>query len=60
MDGGNYVGFFKFDGSFVVNNILVGFYVVEVLLLNNMFEFVRVDISGRVKGKIRVRKVNFF
>lgn len=54
------MGFFKIDGSFIVNDIFVGFYVVEVFLLNNMFEFVRVDISGRVKGKIRVRRVNFF
>ena len=59
MDGGNYVGFLKSDGSFAVNNIPAGSYVVEVLSPNNMFEPVRVDISGRAKGKIRARKVNF-
>jgi len=53
------VGFLKTDGSFTVNDIPAGSYIVEVLSPNNMFEPVRVDISGRAKGKIRARKVNF-
>ncbi|KAJ7372100.1 ER membrane protein complex subunit 7 [Desmophyllum pertusum] len=59
VDGGNYVGFLKTDGSFTVNDVPAGSYVVEVLSPNNLFEAVRVDISGRAKGKIRARKVNF-
>lgn len=59
VDGGNYVGFLKTDGSFTVNDVPAGSYVVEVLSPNNMFEPVRVDISGRAKGKIRARRVNF-
>ena len=59
VDGGSYVGFLKSDGSFTVNDIPAGSYVVEVLSPNNLFEPVRVDISGRAKGKIRARKVNF-
>lgn len=59
VDGGSYVGFLKTDGSFTVNDVPAGSYVVEVLTPNNMFEPVRVDISGRAKGKIRARKVNF-
>lgn len=59
VDGGNYVGFLKSDGSFTVNDIPAGSYIVEVLSPNNMFEPARVDISGRAKGKIRARKVNF-
>ena len=42
-----------------MNDIPAGSYVVEVLSPNNVFEPVRVDISGRAKGKIRARKVNF-
>ncbi|CAH3180024.1 unnamed protein product [Porites evermanni] len=59
VDGGNYIGFLKADGSFTVNDVPAGSYIVEVLSPNNMFEPVRVDISGRAKGKIRARKVNF-
>ncbi|RMX36994.1 endoplasmic reticulum membrane protein complex subunit 7-like [Pocillopora verrucosa] len=59
VDGGSYIGFLKTDGSFTVNDVPAGSYVVEVLSPNNLFEPVRVDISGRAKGKIRARKVNF-
>lgn len=59
VDGGNHIGFLKADGSFTVNDVPAGSYIVEVLSPNNMFEPVRVDISGRAKGKIRARKVNF-
>lgn len=59
VDGGNYIGFLKSDGSFTVNNVPAGSYVVEVMSPNNLFEPVRVEISSRTKGKIRARKVNF-
>lgn len=47
------------DGSFTVNGIPPGSYIVEAISPNYVFEPVRVDISGRAKGKIRARKVNF-
>ena len=59
MDGGKFIGFLRPDGSFTVNDIPAGSYIVEVLSPNHLFEPVRVDISGRAKGKIRARKVNF-
>ena len=59
VDGGSFIGFLRPDGSFTVNDIPAGSYIVEVLSPNHLFEPVRVDISGRAKGKIRARKVNF-
>lgn len=43
--------FFRIDGSFVVYDIFLGFYVVEVIFLVYRFDFVRVDII--LKGKMR-------
>ena len=59
VDGGKYVGLLKSDGSFTVNGVPPGSYIVEAISPNYMFEPVRVDISGRAKGKIRARKANF-
>lgn len=44
------------DGSFEVNNLPPGSYIVDVLNPNYVFEPVRVDINS--KGKIRARKLN--
>lgn len=53
--------FFEFfcrsDGFFVVNELFLGFYVVEILNFNYIFELVRVDILR--KGMVRVRRVNY-
>jgi len=57
VNGGEYLGFLKDDGSFVVNNVPSGTYVVEVSNPNIMYETVRVDINS--KGKFRARRVNF-
>uniref|UniRef100_T2M5J5 UPF0480 protein C15orf24 n=1 Tax=Hydra vulgaris TaxID=6087 RepID=T2M5J5_HYDVU len=57
VDGGNYRGFLKEDGTFVVSSIPSGTYIVEVASPNYQFELMRVDITKG--GKIRVRKVNF-
>jgi hypothetical protein len=59
VDGGVYIGFLRPDGAFTVKDVPAGSYVVEALSPNFMFEPVRVDISGRAKGKSRARKVNF-
>jgi hypothetical protein len=45
------------DGSFAVNGLPSGTYVVEVINPMYIFEAARVDITS--KGKIRARRVNF-
>lgn len=57
VEGEEYVGFLRTDGSFVVNDIPSGSYVVEVVSPTFKFEPVRVDITS--KGKIRARQVNY-
>lgn len=56
VNGGEYVGFVRKDGTFVVHNIPSGSYIVEVLNPEYSFEPVRVEINS--KGKYRARKVN--
>ncbi|XP_072016980.1 endoplasmic reticulum membrane protein complex subunit 7-like [Amphiura filiformis] len=56
VDGGNYVGFFKSDGTFKVSGIPSGSYVVDIANPTYVFEPARVDIT--TKGKMRARKVN--
>ncbi|KAJ8934465.1 hypothetical protein NQ314_013340 [Rhamnusium bicolor] len=56
VNGGEYIGFVRKDGSFVVHNIPAGSYVVEVLNPEYTFEPARVEINS--KGKYRARKVN--
>ncbi|XP_068199238.1 endoplasmic reticulum membrane protein complex subunit 7 [Antennarius striatus] len=57
VDGEEYVGFLRTDGSFAVNDVPSGSYVVEVVSPNYRFEPVRVDITS--KGKMRTRLVNY-
>ncbi|KAJ9582061.1 hypothetical protein L9F63_003644 [Diploptera punctata] len=45
------------DGTFTINNIPSGSYVVEVANPNYAYEPVRVEINS--KGKYRARKVNY-
>lgn len=56
VNGGEYIGFVKKDGSFAVHNVPQGSYVVEVLNPEYNFEPARVEINS--KGKYRARKVN--
>ncbi|WAQ97887.1 EMC7-like protein [Mya arenaria] len=56
IDGGQFVAHLKSDGSFVINGIPSGTYVVDVQNPDYLFEPMRVDING--KGKKRARKVN--
>ena len=48
--------YFRDDGSFTINNVPSGSYVVEVVNPNYVYEPVRVEINS--KGKFRARKVN--
>lgn len=57
LDGGEYCGFLKSSGDFIIHNVPPGSYLVEVFSPNFSFESVRVDISSK-NGKIRARKVN--
>ncbi|XP_028858058.1 endoplasmic reticulum membrane protein complex subunit 7 [Denticeps clupeoides] len=57
VEGEEHVGFVRTDGSFVVNDVPPGSYVVEIVSPAYKFEPVRVDITS--KGKIRARLVNF-
>ncbi|EFA06540.1 ER membrane protein complex subunit 7 homolog [Tribolium castaneum] len=57
VNGGEFIGFVKKDGSFTVHNVPSGSYVLEVLNPEYTFEPVRVEINS--KGKYRARKVNY-
>jgi len=57
VDGGEYKGFLRADGSFTVSRVPPGSYLVEVASPNYLFEPYRVDITKG--GKIRARRVNF-
>ncbi|XP_068564519.1 endoplasmic reticulum membrane protein complex subunit 7 [Cebidichthys violaceus] len=57
VEGEEYVGFVRTDGSFAVNDVPSGSYVVEIVTPNYRFEPVRVDITS--KGKMRARLVNY-
>jgi len=56
VDGGEYLGFLKSDGSFTVNNVPSGSYLVEIVHPIYVFESARVDITS--KGKFRARRMN--
>lgn len=51
------MGFLRTDGSFAVNDVPSGSYVVEIISPAFKFEPVRVDITS--KGKMRARLVNY-
>lgn len=56
INGGEYLGFIKEDGSFMIHNVPPGSYILEVLNSQLTYEPVRVEINS--KGKFRARKVN--
>ncbi|GAB6029424.1 hypothetical protein CHUAL_005183 [Chamberlinius hualienensis] len=56
INGGEYVGFLRDDGSFVVNHLPPGSYVIEVTSPDYIYEPTRIEINS--KGKIRARKLN--
>lgn len=57
INGGEYKGFLRDDGTFVISSVPSGSYVVEILNPNYVYEPVRVEINP--KGKFRARKVNY-
>jgi len=57
VNSGEYIGFVREDGSFVIHNIPSGSYVVEVIHPDYMYENLRVEINS--KGKLRARRVNY-
>jgi len=57
VDGGDYKGFLKSDGTFVVASVPSGSHLIEVSSPNYAFERYRVDITKG--GKIRARHANF-
>jgi len=56
IDYGRYIGLIRGDGSFVVDGVPSGSYILEVNCIGYVFESVRVDITS--KGKIRARRLN--
>jgi len=56
LDYGKHTGFVSEDGSFEVDGIPFGSYILEVLNIHYLFDPIRVDITS--KGKIRARKLN--
>ncbi|KAI6225080.1 DUF2012 domain-containing protein [Aphelenchoides fujianensis] len=56
LDYGKHIGFLREDGSFVVEGVPSGSYVLEVTNVDYIFEPIRVDINS--KGKIRARRLN--
>jgi len=47
---------FRSDGSFKLNDIPTGSYIIEAISVDYTFEPLRIDITN--KGKIRARKLN--
>lgn len=57
INGGEYKGFLKDDGSFIISAVPSGSYVVEIINPDYYYESVRVEINP--KGKFRARKLNY-
>lgn len=57
VNGGEFIAFVRDDGTFVIQNVPSGSYVVEIVHPDYMYEPVRVEINS--KGKFRARKVNY-
>ncbi|ESO07944.1 hypothetical protein HELRODRAFT_134860, partial [Helobdella robusta] len=54
VDGGAYIGIIKADGSFAVNGLPSGSYVVEVVHPLFAFDSVRVEITSKAKVRARI------
>ncbi|XP_058461635.1 ER membrane protein complex subunit 7 homolog [Malaya genurostris] len=57
INGGEYKGFLRDDGSFIITSVPSGSYVVEIMNPDYYYESVRVEINP--KGKFRARKLNY-
>ncbi len=58
LNGGQYVGLVRVDGTFVITDVRPGSHLLEVNLPDWVFEPVRVDVSARDKGKVRASLVS--
>ncbi|OON14319.1 hypothetical protein X801_09888, partial [Opisthorchis viverrini] len=56
VDGSQYVGFVRSDGTFQVSGVPSGSYLIEPIHPSFIFQTARVDINS--KGRIRARRVN--
>ncbi|GAA42231.2 ER membrane protein complex subunit 7 [Clonorchis sinensis] len=56
VDGSQYVGFVRPDGTFQVSGVPSGSYLIEPIHPSFIFQTARVDINS--KGRIRARRVN--
>ncbi|KAM8717706.1 hypothetical protein ACLKA7_004412 [Drosophila subpalustris] len=56
LNGGEYLGFVRHDGNFVISGVPAGSHVLEIYHPDIYFQAVRVDISN--KGKYRARKLS--
>jgi len=57
INSGEYKGFLKDDGTFVISGVPSGSYVLEIHNPDYFYEPVRVEINP--KGKFRARRVNY-
>jgi hypothetical protein len=57
-NGGQYFTFPRVDGSFTIYEIPPGAYVLEVISTEYVFPLIRVDVSGKYNGKVKVRPAN--
>ncbi|XP_036332125.1 ER membrane protein complex subunit 7 homolog [Rhagoletis pomonella] len=57
INSGEYKGFLREDGSFIISSVPSGSYVLEVHHPDYYYEPIRVEINP--KGKFRARKVNY-
>eukprot|EP00466_Bigelowiella_natans_P012736 jgi/Bigna1/128454/aug1.6_g3162 len=53
LNGGKYVGIPQSNGKFIISGLSPGTYYMEIQSTDYEFSPVRVDISGRDKGKVR-------
>jgi len=53
LNGGEYIGIVRIDGSFTVHGVPPGTYVFEINLADFIFDPIRIDVSAKNKGKIR-------
>lgn len=58
LDGGSYVGFLKSDGTFSISDLPSASYMLEVYSTHFMFAPLRVDLSKKFTGSVRVSKAD--
>lgn len=54
VDDGAHVGFLRADGTFSIQNLPTGSYILDVSSPRNYYEPVRVDINSKVRHRIKL------